>query len=116
MLLIVWLFGWAGFAGIGALIATLLLRLIIKHKVESFEEEVAIARNQRVRESVELLGLMKLVKVRALEGECWRRLMGRREAELSALHRKNKFEMLGVLILASSVRLVILVVCLLLIN
>jgi hypothetical protein len=68
VMLIVWLFGWAGLAGIGTLLATLLLRLFIKNKVDPFEEEVGIARNQRVRESVEMLGVMKLVKVRALEG------------------------------------------------
>lgn len=68
MAVIVWLFGWAGLAGIGTLVVTLLLRVFIKIKVGPYEEDVETARNERVRQCVEVLGVMKLVKVRALEG------------------------------------------------
>jgi hypothetical protein len=91
MALIVYLFGWAGLAGIGVLLATLSTRFCMKRAVDVYEEELGRERGNRVRESVDIFNIIKFIKVTALELPYFRRLVDMREAELGILHRKNKF-------------------------
>jgi ABC-type transport system involved in cytochrome bd biosynthesis fused ATPase/permease subunit len=91
ILLIVFLFGWAGFAGIIVLLLTLSLRVCFKKIIDKYEEELGRETSSRVQKTVDIFNIIKFIKVAALEIPYYLKLVELREIELNLLHSKNTF-------------------------
>jgi ABC-type bacteriocin/lantibiotic exporter with double-glycine peptidase domain len=106
----IFLFGWAGLIGIVVFVATLLVRFAFKNTLNEYDEEIAEERGKRIRSTVDIFNIIKLIKVAALEMPYYRKLVDLRVSEVNSSKSKSRFEFIPMFISSLSLRLVMMVI------
>jgi uncharacterized membrane protein len=63
---IIYLFGWAGLLGIIVLVGMISFRVFFRKTIEAYDEELGKETSSRVRQTVDVFGIIKFIKVAAL--------------------------------------------------
>lgn len=116
IVLIIALFGWAGLLGIVGLILSILIQIIFNKPLGRIEEELSRKGSARVQKTIDYLGIIKYIKVAALEMPYFKKLVNLREAELVVFHKKVKLKTIPIMFVTVAIRFVILIVCVMLIS